>query len=199
MEPVPFIVALSLSGRPCLVAGHSDQTAVRVEALLQAGATVTLVAEALPSELAAAHARGRFRWLARRFEAADMDGQWLAVLAEHDADLARSMARAADERRVFFCALDQPAWCSFAHVAQARAADLIIAVSTSGRVPALASRLREELQRLLDEANMGDFFAYLARLRRELPPGSRREVLQRTLAALKFSGKLVLPKWTPDE
>lgn len=194
----PFIVALSLSGRRCLVVGSSDQTALRVQALLRAGAVVTLVAEQLPPELGVEHTPGRFRWLERHFEAGDLDGHWLAVLVEQNAELAQMMAAAAELRGVFFCALDQPEWCSFSHLAQARAADLIIAVSTSGRVPALAGRLREELQRLLDEANTADFFEHIARLRHELPAASRREVLQRMLSTLKFSGKLVLPKWRSD-
>ena len=194
----PFIVALSLSGRPCLVAGSSDQTAARVQALLRAGADVTLVAERLPPELSVDHAQGRFRWLVRQFEAGDLDGQWLAVLVEQNAELAQTMATAAEARRVFFCALDQPEWCSFSHLAQARASDLIIAISTSGRVPALAGRLREELQRLLDEANTADFFEHIAKLRRELPAASRRDVLQRMLSNLKLSGKLVLPKWRSE-
>jgi precorrin-2 dehydrogenase/sirohydrochlorin ferrochelatase len=194
----PFIVALALSGRPCLVAGSSDQTTPRVRALLRAGAAVTLVAEHLPAELQAEHEDGRLRWIARPFEAGDLDGQWLAVSVEQNADLARSIAAAAEARRIFFCALDQPEWCSFSHLAQARAADLIVAISTSGRAPALAGRLREEIQRLLDEANMADFFERVARLRRELPAASRRDVLQRTLSALRFSGKLSLPKLASD-
>jgi precorrin-2 dehydrogenase / sirohydrochlorin ferrochelatase len=189
----PFIVALSLSGRPCLVAGNSEQTVARVRALRQAGARVTLISAQLPAELAAEHAAGGLRWLARGFEPSDLDDQWLAVLVEQNAALAKRMAEAASERRVFFCALDQPDSCSFSHVAQARAADLILAISTAGRVPALASRLREELQRLLDEANMPDFFENLAELRRELPSAQRRSVLQRALRTLRISGKLSLP------
>jgi siroheme synthase-like protein len=123
----------------------------------------------------------------------------LAVLVEQNAELARTMFAAAEARRIFFCALDQPACCSFSHLAQARAADLIIAISTSGRAPALAGRLREEIQRLLDEANMAEFFERVARLRRELPAARRRDVLQRTLRALKFSGKLGLPKLGSDD
>jgi siroheme synthase-like protein len=199
MPPDPFILALSLSGRPCLVAGSGADIEARVQALLRAGAEVTLVADRLAKELAPLHEQGRFRWLARGFEASDLDGQWLAVLVEQNVELARSMATAADERRIFFCALDQPEFCSFSHLALARAADLVIAVSTSGRVPALASRLREELQRLLDDANMAAFFEKVARLRRELPPASRRSVLQRTLSALRFSGKLLLPELRPNE
>lgn len=199
MASDPFIVALSLGGRPCLVAGSSAETKARVQALLRAGATVTLVAERLPPELAPLHEQGRFRWLERGFEPSDLDGQWLAVLVEQNAELARAIAAAADERRIFFCAIDQPECCSFSHLAQARASDLVIAVSTSGRVPALASRLREELQRLLDDANMAAFFENVARLRRELPRASRRSVLQRTLGALKFSGKLLLPELRSHE
>jgi siroheme synthase-like protein len=199
MAADPFILALSLSGRRCLVVGSSAEAAARVQALLRAGAEVTLVADRLAEELAPLHEQGRLRWLERGFEASDLDGQWLAVLVEQNAELARRMATAADERRIFFCAIDQPEFGSFSHLAQARAADLIIAVSTSGRVPALASRLREELQRLLDDANMAAFFEKIARLRRELPPASRRSVLQRTLSALKLSGKLLLPELPSDE
>jgi uroporphyrin-III C-methyltransferase/precorrin-2 dehydrogenase/sirohydrochlorin ferrochelatase len=193
MAHEPFIAALSLSGRPCLVAGSSEETPVRVQALLRAGAQVTLVAARLPAELTALQEQGRLRWLARSFEPSDLDGQWLAILVEQNAELAQRIADAANERRVYFCAVDQPEWCSFSHLSQARAADLIVAVSTAGQIPALAARLREELQRVLDDSDMAGFFVKLAALRRELPVARRRDVLQRTLSALRFSGKLLLP------
>jgi len=188
MLDTPFIVALALRDRACLVAGNSEQTVPRVRTLLGAGARVTLVVPELPAELGAEHRRGGLRWIPRGFTADDLDEQWLAVLVEQNAELAERMAAAAAERRIFFCALDQPEWCSFSHVAQARAADLIIAISTAGRAPALASRLREELQRLLDEANMAEFFEKLSQLRRRLPAEQRGRVLRRAVGETSAAG-----------
>lgn len=161
--------------------------------LLARGARVTVVASSLHRGLRVLHERGDVRWLERPFQDADLDGQWLAVLADRDAALAERMARAAEARQVFYCAIDQPAFGTFAHVAQANAGALTLAISTSGKVPLLARRLREELQRLLDEADIASFLERIAELRAKTSPGERQAVLERALQDLRFSGRLELP------
>jgi siroheme synthase-like protein len=189
-----LIVALSLSGRRCLVVGSGAEAELRTVRLLGSGAVVTIVAESLAGELPRLHESGTFVWHARGFEESDLDGQWLAILTERDAALAARIYRAAEARRVFFCAIDQPAFGSFSHLALATAGDLTIAVSTAGRVPALARHLRKELQRLLDESDFARFFEELAQLRRALPQNRRRQVFARALRGLRISGSIELPR-----
>ena len=173
MKSSLFPVALQLSGLPCLVIGGGEEAAARARSLGEAGAVVRVVHE---------------------FVEGDLDGIWLAVLTDMDAALAERVFRAASARRVFFCAVDQPDFCSFSHVALARAGDLTVAVSTNGKAPALSRRIREELERLLSEAKVESFVARLAALRERTPSAERRSVLGAAARALRFTGKIEVPE-----
>jgi siroheme synthase-like protein len=194
MAKPPLIVALSLAARACLVVGSGAEAEFRVLGLIERGARVTLVSSALTPLLAREHARGAFTWKQQPFDESHLTDTWLVVLADSDAELAARIARAAEVRRILYCAIDQPTFGNFAHLAEASASDLRIAISTAGRVPALARRLRQELQRLLDEADFVNFFEHLAAIRQATPPAARRQLLAFRLAGLRFSGKLELPE-----
>jgi siroheme synthase-like protein len=193
-----FPIALVLEGRPCLVIGSNRDAAQRAESLLSAGALVTLVTdrpdpEAETELLALAD---RITLERRAFAPEDLDGKWLAVLTTLDArsGLTERVARAAELRRVPFCAVDHPASSSFFHVAIARAGALIAAVSTAGAAPALGRRLREELERVFVEAKLASFVDYLSELRQKTPSAERRKVLGDAVAGVRFDGKLELPE-----
>lgn len=195
-----FPIALVLDGRPCLVIGDNRDAAQRAESLFQAGARVSVVTEEpepeAAAELDALAAAGRITLERRAFTAADLDDKWLAVLTTIDAasGLAERVARAAEQRRVPFCAVDQPAVSSFFHVALARAGALVVAVSTAGAAPALGRRLREELERVFNEARLASFVDYVSDLRKKTRSAERRKVLGDAVAAVRFTGKLELPR-----
>lgn len=190
-DPV-FPIALLLKGRACLVVGSSSEVTSRTRDLLAAGACPTIVSSA-PNEAIRALARsGSIALHERDFVDGDLKGKWLAVLVDDDAALAARMASLAEVERVFFCAVDQPQHNSYAHMAQARAGLLTIAISTAGQAPALGRRLREELERLLVAAKMSDFVEKLAALRQSTPSSERRKVLGDAVAGVHFSGELKL-------
>jgi precorrin-2 dehydrogenase/sirohydrochlorin ferrochelatase len=188
-----FPVALVLEGRPCLVVGSGTEAAQRADALFRAGAVVTVVAEQPEPELLRLAQNGHLVLERRAFVAVDLDGKWLAVLTDTDMELADRVSRAAAERRVFFSAVDQPKVSSYLHVALARAGSLVAAISTAGSAPALGRRLREELERIFDEAGLADFVDRVSRLRQQTPSASRRQVLGAAVAGVRFEGKLELP------
>jgi siroheme synthase-like protein len=192
--PRPFQVALDLNQRRCLVVGSSSECAPRVRSLLAAGARVTLVSERADASLEELARTGSITVERRAFREADLDDMWLAVLADRDAELAERMGRAAEGRRVLFCAIDQPGHNSFAHQALVHAGSLSVAISTAGRAPALARRLRQELDRLFREAGLGAFVLGLAELRERTPPDQRRELLGQLVSGVRLSGQLELPK-----
>lgn len=193
MRPVTYPIAVALEGRPVLVAGSGPELSLRVQRLRDAGARVAVVSEAPGADVEALAASGAVTLARRGFEPADLDDKWLAVLAERNAVAAARMQRAAEERRIFFCAVDEPACSSFWHMAIARAGAVVVAISTGATAPALARRLREELERVFDEAGLGAFAARLAALRDRTPSSERRDVLGRATAGLAFKGRLELP------
>jgi precorrin-2 dehydrogenase/sirohydrochlorin ferrochelatase len=189
-----FPVALVLDGRACLVVGSGPELASRTRALLDAHARPTVVSSAPSEELRALAQSGAITLHERDFEDHDLSDQWLAVLVDSNPALAARMARLAETLRVFFCAVDQPEHNSYAHMAQARAGLLTIAISTAGQAPALGRRLREELERLLEGSKMSAFVERLAELRAQTPSAQRRDVLGRAVAGVRFTGALELGK-----
>lgn len=190
-KPV-FPIALVLEGRACLVVGSGPELASRTQALLEARALPIVVSSAPSAELRALAASKRIELRERDFADLDLNGVWLAVLVDQNPALATRMASLAEAQRVFFCAVDQPQHNSYAHMAQARAGLLTIAISTAGQAPALGRRLREELERLLEQAKMTAYVARLAELRARTPSADRRRVLGAAVAGVRFSGEIEL-------
>jgi siroheme synthase-like protein len=124
-----FPVSLEVAGRLCVVFGSGPVARARAEALLDAGALVTVVA--------------------RPHEEGDLAGAFLAVAATGDrAENARIFAEA-EREGVLLNAVDDPAHCHFAVPAVLHRGDLTVTVSTGGRAPGYAGRLRDELGRVV--------------------------------------------------
>lgn len=144
-----FPVFLELAGRRCLVVGGGAVAERRVENLVAAGATVTVVAPALTRALGALAARGRIRHEPRGFEPGDLAGADLAFAATDRGEVNAALFDAARARGVWVNAADDAAHCTFILPAVVRRGDLAVAVSTGGTSPALARVIREELERHL--------------------------------------------------
>jgi siroheme synthase-like protein len=166
-------VALKLRGRRCLVVGEGEDADGRARAFAEAGAEVVRAATFTPELL---------------------DGVWLAVLSTRDREQAARMDRECEARRIFFVAVDEPAFGSYSHLALARAGTVTVAVGTNGEAPALARRLRELFDALLSRANLAEFAAQHAALRRGTPASERREVLGNDVREVRLEGELVLPR-----
>jgi siroheme synthase-like protein len=192
-----FIVALRLAGRRCLVVGRDSEAAERAERLAEAGATVIVVGSEPAEATSSLAASGRVSLRERAFEEADLDECRLAVLTDRDETLAARMADLCRSRNVLFCAVDQPHG-DFAHVAVVRRGPLSIAVSTDGRVPALARRLRQELFRLLDNPALDAFIAELEELRAKTPRADRARVLAAAAARLRLPSKIRISEAASD-
>lgn len=191
---VAYQVGLDLRGRACLVVGGGGVARRKVDGLLAAGATVTVVAPQcppLPTEVTIA---------LRPFVDEDLDGVVLAVAASDDRALNARVACLARKRGIWVNVVDDPQAGTVIVPAVARRGDLQIAVSTGGASPALAKHLRERLEREFGP-EYGDLVALLGELRAEwepraaragVPPAARRaawhEVVELPLASLIATG-----------
>jgi siroheme synthase-like protein len=187
-------VGLRLDGLLCLVTGSGEELERRATALADAGARVRVVSERPTPAVAEAARSGRFELLQRAFEGADLDGVWLAVLTDRDPELAGRLRDETWNRRVFFAAIDQPEFCTFSHLALARSGHVTVAVSTNGRAPALARRLREELERVLQASPIAAFVERLSELRSRTPSADRARVLGEAVREVRLTGELVVPE-----
>ena len=139
-------IFLDVSGKPCLVVGGGEVAERKVRALLAAGAEVTIVSPGLGEALEAIARRGEVHHLARRWRRGEMAGFALVYAATGDASLHREIAAEAGELGIPINVADTPELCSFIAPAVIRRGDLQIAISTSGASPALAARIRRELE-----------------------------------------------------
>lgn len=142
-----YPVSLELGGRRALVVGELAVAHGKAEALADAGAAVTVVAEGPAGTLERLERDGRMTVRRRPFRPDDLDGVFLCVASSPDPAERAAIHREARARRVLLNVMDDPEHCDFAAPAVVRRGDLVIAVSTGGRSPALASRLREQLER----------------------------------------------------
>lgn len=188
-----YPINLSLEGRKCVVVGGGAEATLRVGNLLEAGAHVLCVGSEPTPGLELLQSL-RLRVEPRDFVESDLDDAWLVVQASQDEPLAQRLSQLCAERRLFFCAVDQPKSSSYSHMALARAGSLTLAVATDGRAPALGRKLREELARLLSEAHAAEEVERLAQLREQAAPGERRALLAKAVSDVHFTGSLRFKK-----
>ena len=138
---------LNVTGRSVVLVGGGRVATAKLQQLLAAGATVTVVAPAV-SESIKAQRHSAVRVVERGFEAHDLDNAWLVVAAATP-EVNRAIAVAAEERRLFVNAVDDPQNATAYLSGVVRRDGVTIAISTSGDAPALTALLREGLDALL--------------------------------------------------
>ena len=158
-----YPVFLEMKDRPCVVVGGGAVAERKVEGLLASGARVTVISPDLTPALAALREEGRLHHIARPYREGDLEGCEMAVVATDDGAANTEVAREGRRRRVWVNAVDDPDNCDFILPSVVRRGDVVIAASTGGASPALARRLREEL-----EAFLSDEYAPLAELLRDV-------------------------------
>lgn len=146
-----YPVFLEMKDRPCVVVGGGAVAERKVEGLLAGGARLTVISPELTPALAALKEEGRLHHIAREYREGDLEGFDVAVVATDDGAVNADVAREGRRRRVWVNAVDDPANCDFILPSVIRRGDVVIAASTGGASPALARRLREELEAFLSE------------------------------------------------
>ncbi len=180
-----FPMFLKLDGRRCVVAGAGTVARPKIGSLLRASARVTVIApEALPEIVSWAGA-AKIEWRRREFLPEDLDNAFLAVAATGRQTVNHAVAEAARARGVLCNSVDDPPDCDFYYPSVVERGGLQIAVSTAGKSPALAQRLREELDAILPD-DVGPWLDALGeqrlRVLSALPPGKERIELLHQLA-----------------
>jgi siroheme synthase-like protein len=135
-----FPVFLNLASRRVVVVGGGPVAASKLQALLAAGADVTVVAPDIVPEIE----QSGVTMIRRPFEDADLDGAWWVVAAASP-DVNRQVRAAADARQIFVNAVDDPQHATAYLGGVIRRDGVTVAISTDGRAPALAGLLREAI------------------------------------------------------
>lgn len=145
-QPTFFPMLVSLAGRKCLVAGGGNVAAGKIDGLLHHGAEVIVVSPRAVKAIQG-HARaGTLLWRRRAFSPKDLDGAFLAIAATSSPSANAAVFRACTAQGILCNSVDDPEHCDFFYPSIVRRGNLQIAISTGGRSPALAARLRRELE-----------------------------------------------------
>jgi precorrin-2 dehydrogenase/sirohydrochlorin ferrochelatase len=159
----PFPLFLKLAARLCLVVGAGREGESKIAGLLAADASVRVVAPEATAAVQAWAREGRLQWMARAFEETDLDGAFLVVVASSRRELNKHVYQEARRRRVLCNVVDDPPHCDFYYPSVVRRGALQIAISTDGKSPALAQRLRRELEEQFEP----EYQAWIDRLGQE--------------------------------
>jgi uroporphyrin-III C-methyltransferase / precorrin-2 dehydrogenase / sirohydrochlorin ferrochelatase len=161
-----FPIFIKLAGRRVLVVGAGPVAESKMEGLVAAGAAVTVVAPLATDAIRRMAADGQVEWNGREFTPADLDGAAL-VIAAVPAAVAKIVFDEARARGILCNSVDDPENCDFYYAAVVNRGDLQIAISTAGLSPALAQRLRKELEHQFGPEYTG-WIQQLGAARREL-------------------------------
>jgi uroporphyrin-III C-methyltransferase/precorrin-2 dehydrogenase/sirohydrochlorin ferrochelatase len=180
-------IFLKLDGRRCLLVGAGVVALDKIGSLLKTGVKLRVVAPAALPEIRFLAQEGKLEWVERRFEPADLDGNFLVIAATDSPEVNGAVYRAAVERNIHCNSVDDIPNCDFFFGSVVSRGDLQIAISTAGESPAFAQRLRREIDEQLPE-DLGPWLENLGLLRREIlekhPRGEDRRLLLHQLAQL---------------
>jgi uroporphyrin-III C-methyltransferase / precorrin-2 dehydrogenase / sirohydrochlorin ferrochelatase len=178
-------IFLKLDGRRCLLVGAGTVALDKIGSLLKTGVRLRVVAPRARAEVRQLAAEGKLEWIARAFEPADLDGSFVVIAATDVPEVNAAVYREAVTRGIPSNSVDDIPNCDFFFGSVVSRGDLQIAISTAGESPAVAQRLKREIDEQLPE-DLGPWLARLGELRRAVlathERGEERRLLLHELA-----------------
>src|SRR2546423_13401774 len=144
-EPM-FPIFLKLESRSCLVVGAGLIAEGKIQGLVGEGASIKVVAPEATATIRQWAAAGVIQWEQRSFEPSDLDDKFLVIVATSSREVNTRVFTEAHHKGILCNAVDDPENCDFYYPAVVKRGDLQIAISTAGQSPALAQRIRQELE-----------------------------------------------------
>jgi precorrin-2 dehydrogenase / sirohydrochlorin ferrochelatase len=142
-----FPMFVKLEGRQVLVVGAGNVGEPKIAGLLETGARIRVVAREASATVREWARTGKIELEIRPFQAADLEGAFLAVVATSSRTLNERIYHEAQKRGVLCNVVDVPDLCDFYYPSIVRRGDLQIAVSTAGQSPSLAQKIRQQLEK----------------------------------------------------
>ncbi len=162
-----YPVNLDIRNRKCLVVGGGDVGTRKVMTLIECGAFVTVVSPEAGEKLLSLAESGTIALKRRPYTGADLGGMFLVICATDDEELNRQVSRDAGKFNTLCNIADHPEACNFILPALVKRGDLVIAVSTSGKSPAFAKKIRKDLEKQYG-VEYADFLKLMGAIRKKL-------------------------------
>jgi precorrin-2 dehydrogenase/sirohydrochlorin ferrochelatase len=139
---------LDITDRRCVVVGGGDVAERKVGRLLDFGASVIVVGKALTPGLETMKKEGRINHIDADYDKAFINDAFLVIGATDRDDVNAEISRDGREKGILVNIVDDPDKCDFVLPSLLKQGDLLIAISTGGKSPALAKKLREDMEQL---------------------------------------------------
>jgi precorrin-2 dehydrogenase/sirohydrochlorin ferrochelatase len=162
-----YPINLDIQNRNCLVVGGGSVGTRKVMTLLKCGAKVTVVSPVISENLKGLQKYTSLTLKARPYRTADLEGMFLVIGATDNEPLNRQISSDAESRNTLCNIADRPAVCNFILPSIVQRDDLVITISTSGKSPALAKKLRKTLESQFGE-EYRDLLQLLGAIRKKL-------------------------------
>jgi uroporphyrin-III C-methyltransferase / precorrin-2 dehydrogenase / sirohydrochlorin ferrochelatase len=189
-------IFLKLEERHGLVVGAGAVALDKITALLRTGVQLRVVAPWARDEVRALAGEGKIDWFARSFDPSDLDGNFIVIAATDVPEVNAAVYRAARQRGILCNSVDDIPNCDFFFGSVVSRGELQIAISTAGESPALAQRLRKEVDEQLPQ-DLGRWLETIGGLRREVlathPRGEERRLLLHELAQRQVCDSALCP------
>jgi precorrin-2 dehydrogenase/sirohydrochlorin ferrochelatase len=150
--PRYYPVMLDVRERPVMVIGGDKIAAEKAAALASSGARVSMISPQPGEEVLRLEERGQVTLRRKSYEPGDLAGAFVVVAATSDQELIEAIWQETQERGQPVNIVDVPRYCSFILPSILRRGKLTVAVSTEGASPALAKRIRQQLEEVLPPA-----------------------------------------------
>ncbi|MBW2650888.1 MAG: bifunctional precorrin-2 dehydrogenase/sirohydrochlorin ferrochelatase [Deltaproteobacteria bacterium] len=141
-----YPVCLDISNKRCVVVGGGEVAERKAAKLLECGARVVLVGKTMTPGLRAMKDGGNIDHVPDDYREEHIEGAFLVIGATDRGDVNEKIFRDSRSRGILVNIVDEPARCNFIVPAVFRRKDLLVAISTGGKSPALARRLRESME-----------------------------------------------------
>lgn len=162
-----YPVNLDIKNRKCLIIGGGSVGTRKVIRLVECGADVTVVSPESTDKLISFAVKGRIVLKKRSYHSSDLEGMFLVIGASDNKELNRQISEDARRYNIICNIVDLPEACDFILPSVVNRGDLLIAISTSGKSPAFAKKLRRNLETEYGEEYAG-FLKLMGAIRKKL-------------------------------
>ena len=153
-EPYPveyYPIFLNLKGKRCIVVGGGEVALRKVKALLDCGASISVVSPELHQDLDRLAKTKTIDVLDKDYEPGDLKDAFVVIAATDDNSTNKKVADEAKRQKILVNVADDLQQSDFIVPSSLHRSDLTIAVSTAGRSPALARKIRTALEKYFGE------------------------------------------------
>ncbi len=163
MEMFPIYLR-RLDERKTVLIGGNREAEGKAKQLLERKARLTVISPHLTKQLKAWADEDRFHWIEREYQPGDLEGVFMAIVAEYEGDINEQVYKEAKERNILVNVMDDIPHANFAFGSIVRRGPLTISISTSGAAPALSVRLRQKFEQEFGP-EYGQFLEFMQKLR----------------------------------